>query len=47
MNVYQLTHYALECLSDIGYLRGKTRKTPMDVNVKLSQEEGELLEDPS
>ncbi|XP_024026531.1 uncharacterized protein LOC112093074 [Morus notabilis] len=40
-------HYALQLLSDSGYLGCKTRKTPMDPNVKLSQDEGELLDDPS
>ncbi|KAL6334486.1 hypothetical protein AAG906_016031 [Vitis piasezkii] len=40
-------HYALQLLSDTGYLGCKTRKTPMDPNVKLSQDEGDLLDDPS
>lgn len=38
-------HYALQLPSDTGYLGCKTRKTPMDPNVKLSQ--GVLLDDPS
>ena len=40
-------HYALQLLSDTGYLGCKTRKTPMDPNVKFSQDEGDLLDDPS
>ena len=40
-------HYALQLLSDMRYLGCKTRKTPMDPNVKLSQDEGDLLDDPS
>ncbi|KAL6328799.1 hypothetical protein AAG906_003816 [Vitis piasezkii] len=40
-------HYALQLLSDTGYLGCKTRKTLMDPNVKLSQDEGDLLDDPS
>ena len=40
-------HYALQLLSNTGYLGYKTRKTPMDLNVKLSQDEGDLLDDPS
>ena len=39
--------YALQILSYIGYLGCKTRKIPMDPNVKLSQDEGELLDDPT
>lgn len=35
----------LEFLLDTGYLVHKTKKTPMDPNLKLSQEEGDLLED--
>ena len=34
-------------MSDTGYLGCKTRKTPMDPNVKFSQDEGDLLDDPS
>ncbi|XP_024022993.1 uncharacterized protein LOC112092056 [Morus notabilis] len=40
-------HYALELLLDSGHLGCKTRKTPMDGDVKLSQNDGEALEDPS
>ncbi|RVX19233.1 Retrovirus-related Pol polyprotein from transposon RE1 [Vitis vinifera] len=40
-------HYALQLLFDTGYLGCKTRKTPMDPNVKLSHDEGDLLDDPS
>ncbi|RVW37753.1 Retrovirus-related Pol polyprotein from transposon RE1 [Vitis vinifera] len=32
---------------EVGYLGCKTRKTPMDPNVKFSQDEGDLLDDPS
>ena len=39
-------HYALELLSDAGVLGCKTRNSPMNPTVKLSQTEGELLEDP-
>ncbi|RVW73557.1 Retrovirus-related Pol polyprotein from transposon RE1 [Vitis vinifera] len=38
--------YALQLLLEIGHLRCKTRKTPRDVNVKLAQDDGELLDDP-
>lgn len=40
-------HYALELLSDIGYLGCKTRRTPLDPSVKLSQFDGDLLDDRS
>ena len=39
-------HYALQLLSNVGYLGCKTKNTPMDLNVKLSQDDGDLLEDP-
>ena len=39
--------YALQFLSDVGFLGSKPVKTPMEPNVKLSQEEGEVLEDPA
>ncbi|RVW75830.1 Retrovirus-related Pol polyprotein from transposon RE1 [Vitis vinifera] len=39
-------HYALELLSKAGYLGCKTRKTEMDPNLKLSQEDGDLLDYP-
>ena len=39
--------YALQLLSDTGYLGCKMRNTPMDPIVKLTQDDGELLEDPS
>ena len=39
-------HYVLELFSNAGVLGCKTRNSPMDPNVKLSQTEGELLEDP-
>ena len=32
-------------MSDIGHLGCKTRKTPIDVNVKLAQDDGELIDD--
>lgn len=37
--------YTLEILFDIGYLESKPVKTPMEQNVKLSQDVGILLED--
>ena len=38
--------YSLQLLLETGHLGCKTRKTPMDVNVKLAQDDGELLDDP-
>ena len=38
-------HYALQILEETGHLGCKPRKSPMDPNLKLSKEEGELLED--
>ena len=37
--------YALQLLQDMGYLGTKPASTPMDVNLKLSNDEGDLLED--
>lgn len=39
-------HYALQLLTDVGFLGCKARSTPMDVNLKLTQDDGELLPDP-
>ncbi|RVW48337.1 Retrovirus-related Pol polyprotein from transposon RE1 [Vitis vinifera] len=39
--------YALELLSETGYLGCKPAKTPMQLNMQLSQDDGELLTDPS
>ena len=39
--------YALELLSDIGYLDCKPITIPMDPNLKLSQDDGDLIEDPT
>ncbi|XP_034674504.1 uncharacterized mitochondrial protein AtMg00810-like [Vitis riparia] len=39
--------YALELLSEIGYLGCKPAKTSMQPNKQLSQDDGELLTDPS
>ena len=39
--------YALQLLSDAGSLRCKPATTPMEVNLKLSQEKWELLDDPT
>ena len=39
-------HYVLQLMSNTGHFGCKTRKTPMDPNVKLSQDEGKLLTDP-
>ncbi|XP_073022626.1 uncharacterized protein [Primulina eburnea] len=40
-------HYALHLLTETGLLGCKPRSTPLDVNLKLSIEDGELLPDPS
>ena len=39
-------HYALQLLSDVGYLGCKTKKIPMAPNVKFSNDEGKLLDYP-
>ena len=39
--------YALELLSKSGYLGCKPATTPMDPNMKLSQEDGGLVDDPT
>ncbi|KAL5560523.1 hypothetical protein UlMin_036734 [Ulmus minor] len=39
--------YALQLLGDTGYLGNKPVATPMEPNLKLSQEDGELFDDPS
>ena len=39
-------HYALQLLTNTGLLGCKPVKTPMEPNLKLSKEEGELLTDP-
>jgi len=39
--------YALELLSETGYLACKPVSVPMEPNLKISQSEGELLEDPT
>lgn len=38
-------HYAIQLLSEAGYLGCKPRSTPMDANLKLCQEDGDLLSD--
>ncbi|XP_073017753.1 uncharacterized protein [Primulina eburnea] len=38
-------HYALQLLTDTGLLGCKPRTTPMDVNLKLTHDDGELLPD--
>lgn len=40
-------HYALQFVNEAGLLGCKTRTTPMDVNLKLNHEDGELLPDAS
>ncbi|XP_073128290.1 uncharacterized protein [Henckelia pumila] len=39
-------HYALQLINEAGILGCKPRTTPMDINMKLSQEYGDLLADP-
>ena len=39
--------YALELLSDTGHLGCKPATIPMDPNLKLSQDDGDLIEDPT
>ena len=39
-------HYALQLLSNASLLGCKPVKTPIESNLKLSKEEGELLTDP-
>ena len=39
--------YVLQLLYDTGYLGKKPVSTPIEANIKLSQDDGELLEDPS
>ena len=39
-------HYALELLNETGFLGCKPVKTPMEPNLKLSNKDGELLDDP-
>lgn len=39
-------HYALQLLTYAGFLGCKARSTPIDVNLKLAQDDGELLSDP-
>jgi len=39
--------YALDILQDIGLSGVKTDKIPMDQNLKLTDEDGEILHDPS
>ncbi|RVW93427.1 putative mitochondrial protein [Vitis vinifera] len=40
-------HYALQLLSNFGFLGCKPTSTPMEANINLSQDDGELLEDPN
>ncbi|KAL5552438.1 hypothetical protein UlMin_002614 [Ulmus minor] len=40
-------HYALQLLSDAGYLACKPINMPMEANLKLSLKEGELIKNPS
>lgn len=46
-NFFKLKEYTLELLADTGQLSCKLVKLPMEPGLKLSQDEGELLEDPS
>ena len=39
-------HYALQLLSEAGFLGCKPATTPMEGNIKLTQEDGEPLKDP-
>ncbi|KAL5569450.1 hypothetical protein UlMin_026025 [Ulmus minor] len=39
--------YALQLLQDMGYLGTKPVNTPMEVNLNLSKDESDLLEDPA
>ncbi|XP_061374795.1 uncharacterized mitochondrial protein AtMg00810-like [Gastrolobium bilobum] len=39
-------NYALQILSDAGQTGCKPKSTPMETNLKLSQEKGDLVEDP-
>ena len=39
--------YALELLLDTGHLGCKPATIPMDLNLKLSQDDGDLIEDPT
>lgn len=38
--------YSLEVLEDVGYLVSKPAKCPMLQNLKLTKDEGELIDDP-
>ncbi|XP_075473941.1 uncharacterized protein LOC142504998 [Primulina tabacum] len=40
-------HYALQLLTEAGLLGCKPRTTPLDANLKLNNEDGDLLDDPS
>lgn len=40
-------HYALQLLTETGLIGCKPRTTPMDVNLKLTHDDGELLTDLS
>ncbi|CAA7030657.1 unnamed protein product [Microthlaspi erraticum] len=39
--------YTLELLEEFGFLGCKPAPTPMEINIKLGQDDGELLSDPS
>ncbi|XP_073067135.1 uncharacterized protein [Primulina eburnea] len=39
-------HYALQLLTEAGLLGCKSRSTPLDTNLKLNDEDGDLLTDP-